>query len=204
MITVINSGTGNIASVSRALSCLKIQHTVSDRPNEIARSQKLIFPGVGNFFEVAVRLRSLGLDKVLKDKVLGEKTPILGICLGMHLFSSFGEEGGGAEGLNFIKGRVSRHRAAEYNLRLPHIGWNDVRSNGFKIFDSIPDNSCFYFVHSYELITQEPVTNAAYSYYGVDFLAAVQKGHIIGVQFHPEKSQGPGLKLLKNFCEDKF
>lgn len=204
MITVINSGTGNIASVSRALNYLKIPHAVSDKPDEIAKSQKLIFPGVGNFFEVAVRLRALGLDKVLKDKVLGEKTPILGICLGMHLFSGFGEEGGGAEGLNFIKGKVSRHRAAEHNLRLPHIGWNDVRSRGFKIFDSIPDNSCFYFVHSYELIAQEPVTNAAYSHYGVDFLAAVQKGHIIGVQFHPEKSQGPGLKLLKNFCEDKF
>ncbi len=149
-------------------------------------------------------MKALGLDKVLKDKVLAKKTPILGICLGMQLFATFGEEGGGAEGLNFIKARVSVHRAAKHGLVLPHIGWNDVNFNGFKVFDSIADNSCFYFVHGYELVAQEPLTAAAYSNYGVDFLSAVQKGHIIGVQFHPEKSQESGLKLLKNFCEGKF
>ncbi len=203
MITVINLGTGNIASVSRALKYLKIPHAVSDNPGDVSKSEKLIFPGVGNFFEVAARLKALGLDKLLKDKVLGDKVPILGICLGMQLFAGFGEEGGGTEGLGFIKGRVLRHRASQHGLRLPHIGWNDVRFGDFKVFSSINDNSCFYFVHSYEMITDEPVTSA-FSNYGVDFLAAVQKGHILGVQFHPEKSQEPGLKLLKNFCEGRF
>ena len=128
LITVINSGTGNIASVSRALNYVKIPHAVSDKPDEIAKSQKLIFPCVGNSLEVAVRLRALGLDKVLKDKVLGEKNTYFGNLPGYASFPGFGEEGGGAEGFNFTKGKVSRHRAAEHNLRLPHIGWNDVRS----------------------------------------------------------------------------
>jgi len=203
MITVINIKIGNIASVSRALTYLNIPHVVANDPKVVSRAEKLIFPGVGNFFEAVTRLKSSGLDEVLKKRVLQDKVPILGICLGMQLFATYGEEGGGCEGLNFIRGNIVYHRAKQQGLRLPHIGWNNVRTDGLKIFDAIPDDTCFYFVHSYEIVPSEAV-KAAYSNYGVDFVAAVQKDHIIGVQFHPEKSQEGGLRLLKNFCEEKF
>lgn len=149
------------------------------------------------------RLSENGLDNVLRHKVIEERTPILGICLGMQLFATFGEEGGGAKGLDFIKAKVSYHRACGQGYRLPHIGWNEVNFNGLKVFDSIKEGSCFYFVHSYEMAPSEQV-EAAYSHYGVDFVAAVKKDNLVGVQFHPEKSQAAGLKLLSNFCEGIF
>lgn len=203
MITVINLKIGNIASVSRALKYLGVEHIVTNCPEEIASAEKIVFPGVGNFSEASVRISALGLDTILRKKVLKEKTPILGICLGMQLFATYGEEGGMAKGLDFIKAKVTRHRAANYNLRLPHIGWNEVNFSNMKIFNSVANNACFYFVHSYEFVPQESV-EAAYSNYGIDFVAMVKKDNIIGVQFHPEKSQAAGLRLLKNFCEGIF
>lgn len=201
MITVIDIHIGNITSVSRALKHLNIEHLLSDDPAVIGAADRLIFPGVGNFFEASKRLKSTGLDALLKRKVLEQKTPILGICLGMQLFATYGEEGGRSEGLDFIKGKVSYHRASGKGLRLPHIGWNEVGYGDFKVFDSIPNDSCFYFVHSFELIPSEEGIETAYSNYGVDFVAAFQKDNIIGCQFHPEKSQKVGLKLLENFCK---
>lgn len=203
-ITVIDLNIGNITSVSKALGHLGVSHKVSLEARDILDSDRLIFPGVGNFFEASKRLKSLGLESALKHKVMEKKTPILGICLGMQLFATFGEEGGGSEGLDFIKGRVVYHRAAKEGLRLPHIGWNDVRFEDFKLFDSVSDGTPFYFVHSYEMITDDKDVKVAFCDYGGAFAAAVQKGHILGVQFHPEKSQGPGLALLKNYCEGVF
>lgn len=199
LITVIDLKIGNIASVSGALKYLGITHKISDARNDIESAEKLIFPGVGNFSEAAKRIRALGIDKSIRKKVLEEKMPILGICLGMQLFANYGEEGGISEGLGLIKGKISYHRAADLGLRLPHIGWNEVSYKNFKLFDSIENNSCFYFVHSYEMVPEETLT-IAYSDYGVKFVAAVRKDNIVGVQFHPEKSQKAGLKLLDNFC----
>ncbi len=203
MITVIDLKIGNIASVGNALKSLMVDYVISDKFEDISNADKLIFPGVGNFFEAAKRLKTSGIDKILRNKVLMGKTPILGICLGMQLLASYGEEGGGAEGLNLIQGKVAFHRASTFPLRLPHIGWNDVNGSDLKLFDSIKNGSCFYFVHSYEVLPLENV-QIAYCNYGVDFAAAVQKDNIIGVQFHPEKSQEAGLKILKNFCEGNF
>ena len=200
MITVIDLHIGNTASVSRALKYLDIPHLVSDDIGIIDAADRLIFPGVGNFFEASKILKTTGLYGLLRHKVLDRKTPILGICLGMQLFATFGEEGGRSEGLDFIKSNILYHRASGKGLRLPHIGWNEVRHEGLKVFDSIPDNTCFYFAHSYEMTLSEAV-KAAYSDYGVNFVAVVQKGNIIGCQFHPEKSQKAGLKLLDNFCK---
>ena len=200
MITVIDLGISNITSVSRALQRLGIQHLVSGQPEDVEGAGQLILPGVGSFAEAVKRIRQAGLEAALKKAVLEDKKPILGICLGMQLFASYGEEGGGAQGLDFIRGKVLYHRASQTNLRLPHIGWNDVHFNGFSIAGSLNGNSCFYFVHSYEFIPEEPV-KVALSHYGVDFVAAIQKDNILGVQFHPEKSQEAGLKLLENFCK---
>jgi len=200
LITVIDLGISNIASVSRALQRLGINHVVSSGQEDIMKAKQLILPGVGSFAEAVKRMRQAELEAALKKAVLEEKKPILGICLGMQLFATYGEEGGGAQGLDFIRGKVLYHRASQSNLRLPHIGWNDVYFNGLSITGSLNGNACFYFVHSYEFIPEEPV-QVALSHYGVDFVAAIQKDNIFGVQFHPEKSQEAGLKLLENFCK---
>ncbi len=199
MISVIDLKICNIASVLRALDTLGLENKVVDDPKDIGQPDKLILPGVGNFFEASNRMRSLGWDLLLREKVLEEKVPILGICLGMQLFASYGEEGGQSKGLDFINAKVSYLRSSHENLRVPHVGWNDVSRCDMPIFDSLEGDNCFYFVHSYEMIIQESV-QAAYSNYGVDIVAAVQKDNIVGVQFHPEKSQKAGLTLLQNFA----
>lgn len=199
MITVIDLNIGNVNSVGKALKFLNVEYVVSSCHKDILRADKLILPGVGNFTEAAKRLKSSGIDKLIKNRVTEEKIPLLGICLGMQLLASYGEEGGGAEGLDLIKGIVTFHRAARKKMHIPHIGWNDVSFENFMLFNSIPKGSCFYFVHSYELLPHETI-KMAYSNYGIDFVSAVQKKNVIGVQFHPEKSQGPGLQLLKNFA----
>ncbi|MBU1912295.1 MAG: imidazole glycerol phosphate synthase subunit HisH [Candidatus Omnitrophica bacterium] len=203
MITVIDLKIGNINSVSRALKYIGIEHILSSNPVDIDKAEKLIFPGVGSFAEAMKRMRNQGLDSALKQAVLSRKVPILGICLGMQLFASIGEEGGKTEGLDFIKARVAYHRASGLGFRLPHIGWNEVEHNDLEIFDSVPEKSCFYFVHSYEFIPEEQI-ETGHTNYGVDFVSFVKKNNIIGTQFHLEKSQGVGLKVLSNFCEDKF
>lgn len=200
MITIIDLKISNIASVSQALKLLEVNHNVSGDLEVIRRADKLIFPGVGNFAKAVRKMEKVGLDKVLKHRVLEEKTPILGICLGMQLFATYGEEGGPCRGLDFIKAKVSYLRSSQVNLRIPHVGWNDVNFSNMPIFDSLETKNCFYFVHSYEMVVQEPA-KVAYCNYGVDFVAAVQKDNIVGVQFHPEKSQEAGLALLENFTK---
>lgn len=202
MITVINLKIGNVASVTRSLQRLGFSCEATDDHWALKKAEKIILPGVGSFKEAMQRLRSSGLSDILKERVLKEKVPLLGICLGMQLLASSGEEGGSSEGLGIIKGRVVYHRAKQLGLRLPHIGWNDVTAEGEGIFSAIPQGSCFYFVHSYEMLPEEAVS-LAHSNYGVDFTAAVRKENIWGVQFHPEKSQEHGLRLLKNFCEGR-
>jgi glutamine amidotransferase len=199
LITVIDIGIGNIASVTRALGHLNIVHKIVTGPEGLADATKLIFPGVGSYHEASRRLRQSGLTVAIREAVLEKKTPILGICLGMQLFSTHGEEGGSSEGLGLIKGIVSLHRAGQSGLNLPHIGWNDVQFENFPGFGAVKSGSCFYFVHSYEFVAEEPV-KVAIADYGVPFVAGLQKDHIVGYQFHPEKSQAAGLELLKTFC----
>lgn len=203
MITVIDLNIGNIASVGKALNRLNIQYVISDSSRDIESAEKIILPGVGNFFEAVKRIKNLGLADILRERVIDKKIPLLGICLGMQLLADYGDEGGGAKGLNFINGQIKLLRTDKAKLRLPHIGWNDVNFTDFKLFTGIKNGSCFYFVHSYEMVIQEEVRIAT-SNYGVDFIAALQKGNIMGVQFHPEKSQEAGLCLLNNFCRGYF
>ncbi|HLF18622.1 MAG TPA: imidazole glycerol phosphate synthase subunit HisH [Candidatus Omnitrophota bacterium] len=203
MITVIDLKISNIASVSRALKFLNVEHKVSDRLEDVINCEKMILPGVGSFAEGSSRLKSTGLREAIRKRVIEDKTPILGICLGMQLLASQGEEGGPSEGLDLIKGRVSHLRHSLNGVKLPHIGWNDVSFGNFPVFDNMPAAPCFYFVHSYEFVPDEKVQTAT-CHYGKDFIAGVQKENILGFQFHPEKSQKAGLKLLENFCKGKY
>ncbi len=205
MITLIDIGLGNIKSVANALKRLKVPFLITSDPEKIANADKLIFPGVGNFCEASKRLDDAGIASIIRERVIINKVPLLGICLGMQLFASYGDEGGvSSKGLDLIKGRVSLLPSGGHGLRLPHIGWNDVSFENFKLFDSIQSGTCFYFVHSYALVPEEKGLKVATANYGSDFVAAVQKDNIVGTQFHPEKSQDAGLKLLKNFCEGRI
>jgi len=199
MIAVVDLGLGNVKSVCRALSFLKVEHLLTSKSVEIAKADRIILPGVGNFYEASDRLRKSGLFDVIRENVLNLQKPLFGICLGMQLLCDSSEEGGGSEGLGLIKGRVRKLRAEEHGLRLPHIGWNDVASGGLNVFKGVEENSCFYFVHSFEVELAEPIAYAKCNY-GCDFVAAFEKANIVGCQFHPEKSQGVGLKLLSNFA----
>jgi len=199
MITVIDLNLGNVASVVKALKKIGASPKVINRPEDIIQAEKIVLPGVGSYYQGMKRLRALGLEGPLGEAVLKRKIPILGICLGMQLLTEFGEEGGPTKGLGFIKADVLTHRAKAAGFQLPHIGWNDVNFNSMDLFCHIKEESCFYFIHSYEVILKEDIP-CAFCHYGVDFVAAFRKENISGVQFHPEKSQEAGLNLLKNFC----
>lgn len=196
MIAVVDIGLSNVNSVGRALTVLRIEHLLTSDPSLLAQADRLILPGVGSFSEAARRLEATGLKKCIRALVLDHGKPILGICLGMQLLAEDGEENGKAKGLGLIKARVQKLRT---HLRLPHIGWNEVGNRGTSLLADTPDGTCFYFVHSFTMVPEETVQTAT-SDHGVEFVAVVQKHHIIGTQFHPEKSQANGLALLKRFA----
>lgn len=204
MVTIIDLGLGNVKSVSRALSYLNIPNIVSDDLLKIANAEKIILPGVGNFFEASKRLHSTGLADTIREQVKVKKKPFLGICLGMQLLAEKSEESGNSNGLGFIKAKVIRLRCEKRGYTLPHIGWNDVTHGEMPLFAGIEESSCFYFVHSYELVLEDVSVESVTCNYGNDFVAGVKKDNIMGVQFHPEKSQRAGIKLLKNFAEGVY
>lgn len=200
MITIIDIQIGNIGSVTRALKFLKCKYIVTDKKEDIENATKLLFPGVGSFAEASKKLEASGLKEVIQHQVLIKKTPILGICLGMQLFAKTGEEGGSHPGFGFIDADVKLIEAKKHNLRLPHMGWNNLSNTDLKLLNGTNENSCFYFVHSYEMKLNEKISHVTTDY-GSDVVAMIEKGNIFAAQFHPEKSQEQGLKILKNFIE---
>lgn len=200
MVAIIDCGVGNHTSVSNALSFLRIPACITSEPDVIASSTHLIFPGVGSFGEGMAGLRERGLRPVLIDEVLRKKKPILGICLGMQLFASEGFEHGHHEGLGFIPGKVEKVDTSASGLRLPHIGWNDVRIVGdHRITQGFDHPPIFYFVHSYHFIPADPSVIAGVCDYGHEVVALLKKDNIVGAQFHPEKSHDDGMAIFRNF-----
>ena len=206
-VAVIDYGVGNLGSVFRSLEELKVKPVLVDRPEDLNSVDSIILPGVGNFAECAKILEKDGWSKVLLEEVNQREKPILGICLGMQLLASFGFEGllnkekEGAMGLGLIPGSVINLKDLGCNLNVPHVGWNEVTyTNSSKdVFNEIPENTDFYFVHSYVFVPDNPDHIIAKTEYNLSVVAAVRNKHIWGTQFHPEKSSRAGLKLLENF-----
>jgi len=202
MITIIDYKTGNLGSIQNILKKIGEQSIVTSDKDEIARAKKLILPGVGAFDTGMKNLNDLGLVEVLNEKVLNDKTPVLGICLGMQLLSG-GSEEGSLKGLGWIDAKAVRFSFTDtVEYKIPHLGWNFIKQHKpSRLLDNMYADARFYFVHSYFIqagSSQDVLTSTTYE---TEFTSAVEKDNIMGVQFHPEKSHKFGMKLLKNFVE---
>ncbi|WP_234126469.1 imidazole glycerol phosphate synthase subunit HisH [Campylobacter sp. TTU_617] len=200
MIGVIDYKAGNLNSVLKALDKIGMSNFLIQEKTDFQKAKKLILPGVGSFKEAMNSLKELDFISVLKEEVLTHKKPILGICLGMQLLLEKGYEGGICNGLGFIEGEVIPFNE-NLNLKIPHIGWNDIEIlKQVPLYQGISNKSDFYFVHSFYVNCKEEFISAKCDY-GIQFCTSLQKNNIYGVQFHPEKSQNLGLKLLENFLK---
>jgi imidazole glycerol-phosphate synthase subunit HisH len=199
MLVVIDSGVANLRSVGNALHHLGVEHRIAHTPADLDGAEKIILPGVGAFSAGMDKLRTAGFIEPLRNYA-ARGLPILGICLGMQLLYERSEEMGNYEGLGLLPGAVVRFPTI--GPKVPHIGWNQLEHDGSApLLKDIPVGSYAYFVHSYYVDTTSPDTILAKTDYGIDFPAVVGRGNVFGAQFHPEKSQYTGLKLLKNFVE---
>lgn len=199
-VAVIDYGMGNLHSVRKALQAAdpKTEVIVTDKAGVIRAADRVVFPGVGALQDCINALGSRGLDRVITD--IAESKPLLGICLGMQALLDFGEENGGTVGLAVISGQVKRFRMTDPKLKVPHMGWNEVKqARTHPLWRDIPDNARFYFVHSYYTSPLMPEDIVGQTQYGATFASVLARGSVFGVQFHPEKSQKHGLQLLKNF-----
>ena len=202
MIAIVDYGVGNLYSLYSSFKCIGADVVVTSDEKEIRAADKILLPGVGAFEDAANKLRASGLDKVICDEVKNGK-PLLGICLGMQMLFERSFEFGEHEGLGLIKGSIRPiSDVIPRELKIPHIGWNALEFCGDKnpIFKYINEGDCVYFVHSYYGADCEDSVIAR-TEYGALLTAAVAKRNVYGMQFHPEKSGGVGLKILKAFCE---
>ena len=195
-IALIDYNMGNLGSVAKALDFLGVKCTVVEQAAELERFTGCILPGVGNFGDGMEALRSKGFDTVLPRFIASGK-PFLGICLGMQMLLESSEESPGVRGLGIFPGEVKRFRLD--GMKVPHMGWNAVEfSPASPLAEGLAKEEYFYFVHSYHVSADVPECIAR-CVYGHPFAAALGKGHCFAAQFHPEKSQRPGLRMLKNF-----
>jgi len=197
-IAIVDYRMGNLRSVEKGLAAAGVDGAVvTDDPRVLARARGIVLPGVGAFRDAAANLASSGLRDVLLERA-SAGVPLLGICLGMQLLATVGLEDGEWEGLGLVPGQCRR---IEGDVKVPHIGWNTVDyPRPSPLFASVPDGSAFYFVHSYQLVPDDPGAVIGTTSYGQPLTAAVRSGNVYGVQFHPEKSSACGLALLRDFA----
>lgn len=206
-VAVIDYGMGNLHSVKSALEHVapEQQVVVTADPAVVAAADRVIFPGVGAIRDCMAEIKRLGFDELLREQVATGK-PVLGICVGMQALMDHSEENSGVDCIGILPGQVKffgeRHKDAEGSaLKVPHMGWNQVHHNSHPLWADIPQDARFYFVHSFYIRAGEPGLVAATCEYGVEFHAALTRGNLFAVQFHPEKSHTAGLQLLKNFLQ---
>ena len=198
-LVIVDFGMGNLHSVASALDYLGAKAKISSNSATVANADTLLLPGVGSFYTAMQRLNETGLADSIREAVLGRGRKILGICLGLQLMATYGEEDGGRGGLGLITGNVTRV-PCDSGLKVPHVGFNQVRfASGSRLFAGIEQGLDFYFVHSYRLEVLERPGFTALCDYGGDFVAAYEYETVFATQFHPEKSQTNGLRLLANF-----
>jgi imidazole glycerol-phosphate synthase subunit HisH len=201
-IAIINYGMGNLGSVRRSLENLGANVIIAEHSRQLLDASRIILPGVGAFGEGMKKLCREGWIESLQVQVIEQGKPLLGICLGMQMLSSLSEENGLNKGLNFIPGKVLRLDHLGCCFRIPHVGWNEVNyQESTSLFKKIPQETDFYFVHSYAFKADDPANIIATSTYNISVTAAIRKNHVFGTQFHPEKSSKAGQQILKNFIE---
>ena len=210
MVTIIDYGIGNLRSIEKAFQRVGAEVLRTDRPADIARAERLVLPGVGAFGACAGEIRRRGLEGPILEAV-ADGRPFLGVCVGLQLLFEVSEELGQHRGLGILPGRVVRFTpeavpAGEADaeplrpLKVPHMGWNTVEpARDNPLLAGLPPEAFFYFVHSFHVVPDEASDVLATTTYGPSFAAVVQRNNVYGVQFHPEKSQRNGLRILKNF-----
>ena len=201
MIGIVDLDMGNLRSVANALSSLGQDPVVVAAPDALDGLSHLILPGVGSYATAMAHMQARGLVEPLRAFARGGR-PLLGICLGMQLLSALGEEGGASEGLGLVPGRVTRFAPARVPA-IPHVGWNESRfRRPHPLFTKLKSGVDFYYVHSYHFVCDDAADQlAVFEYGGGDYTSVVSRGNIVGLQFHPEKSQASGLRVLENFCD---
>lgn len=203
MITIIDYGSGNINALTNIYDTLKIPYVIATKPAQLENAKRIILPGVGSFDYCMNNLNQSGLKDVLNRKVLVDKTPILGICIGLHIMAEKSEEGS-LLGLGWVKGTVKKFddNVIIHKPKTPHMGWNTVRIlNKKDMFSGVNMDKGFYFIHSYymDLLNSDNIMTT--TEYGNTFVSGINCKNIYGVQFHPEKSHSNGVVLLKNFAK---
>lgn len=201
MIGIINYGIGNLLSIKNMFKKIGVESTIVNTSDEIDHCDKLVLPGVGAFDNAMTKYKNSGIEGIVNHKVLVDKMPILGICLGMQMMCNSSEEGT-MKGLSWVDANVLKFKFNDSNLKTPHMGWNIVKPTHFNtLFKNLTaDEIKFYHVHSYYVKLNDNKLQLATTKYEFDFTSAFEKDNIFGVQFHPEKSHKYGFELLKNFA----
>ena len=204
MLAIVDYGRGNLRSVQNGFRQIGVSAEISDDPETMARADGVVFPGVGAFRDCMQNLKARGLDEALRQ-VIQEGKPVLAICVGMQALLSESDEFGITPGLDIVAGHVRRFPRrvnAENPLKVPHMGWNQLRFHRLcPLLNGLPDRVYTYFVHSYYAVPAECEVVAASTDYGVEFASVLWRDNLYATQFHPEKSQSWGLRILRNFAE---
>ncbi len=201
-VAIINYGLGNIRSLYNSLKKLDIDAEIIVDPESIYNFNKVFLPGVGSYYDAINMVKKFGWEKAIKKFSSDKKNSLFGICVGMQILSTFGFEHGKSNGLDIIKGEVEIMSNQGCDLKLPHIGWNNIKIlNRNLITEKISNYSDFYFVNSYSYKIKNSDELIATTTYGIEFPSIINKENIFGTQFHPEKSSKAGLQILKNFID---
>jgi|TARA_B100000780_G_scaffold126780_1_gene88893 glutamine amidotransferase len=209
LLTVVDYGVGNLRSIAKSIekanleNNLKYSIKISSDINDIKKADKLVLPGQGSFKACRDGIKNInGLYEELNESVLNKKKPIYGICAGMQMFGTTGYEEEETPGLNWIEGKVVKIKPSSSHLKIPHMGWNELNiKNSSKVFENVDNKSHAYFIHSYEFLPKDKEVVTLSTNYGKEIVAAVCRENIYGSQFHPEKSQETGFRILTSFLK---